>query len=402
MRLADRFQFIGSQHPPTMLGIGPMSPTVVTGALRAAADADAPLVFVASRNQVDSDALGGGYVAGWNQRRLAAYVRSAARRWPQVRWYLERDHGGPWQRDDEYRDRLSWPKARARALRSFADDVDAGFHCLHIDVSKDPHRADVPVELGVERIVDLMGEIETRRRRDRSPPVDYEVSLQQCDGGTSDPASFEAFVDGLADAVRRRGLPLPLFVVGNTGTLTRLDDNLGAPDLHAASELARVAGKHGMVLKEHNADYLPTESLLQHGEAGIGMANVAPEFGRAETLALLLLADREPIDAAPRSQLRDVLGRCVGRSDRWHKWLTGPVGEATDEVRARIVEVGGHYVFAATEVKNARRILFDNCRSAGISHDPRADVEAAVARAVSRYLHAFAAAPNKASTLAAL
>src|SRR4051812_29093908 len=135
MRLADVF----SGSSPTILGIGPMSAATVRAGLRAAAQTRPPAVFIARRKQVGSAVLGGGAVEGWVQAGVARFLREEPGRWPgKAQWFVGRDHGGPWQRDDEYRSRIPWPLARDRALRSLHDDIDAGFHCLHIDVAKDP------------------------------------------------------------------------------------------------------------------------------------------------------------------------------------------------------------------------------------------------------------------------
>jgi D-tagatose-1,6-bisphosphate aldolase subunit GatZ/KbaZ len=124
MRLADAF----SDSTPTMLGIGTMSAASVRAGLRAAAETGTPAVFIASRNQVESAELGGGYAEGWDQAGLVRFLSEQAGRWPgTARWFVGRDHGGPWQRDDEYRSRIPWPLARDRALRSLHDDIDAGF-----------------------------------------------------------------------------------------------------------------------------------------------------------------------------------------------------------------------------------------------------------------------------------
>ena len=43
----------------TLLGIGPMSPNLLQASFEIARDYDFPLMFIASRNQVDADELGG-------------------------------------------------------------------------------------------------------------------------------------------------------------------------------------------------------------------------------------------------------------------------------------------------------------------------------------------------------
>ena len=62
----------------TMIGIGPMSSNLLQAAFELARDEDFPLMFIASRNQVDMDELGAGYVNNWDQGRFAADIRKVA------------------------------------------------------------------------------------------------------------------------------------------------------------------------------------------------------------------------------------------------------------------------------------------------------------------------------------
>ena len=62
----------------SMLGIGPMSKNLIKASMLLAKEKDFPLMFIASRNQVDADELGGGYVCNWNQERFAAAIKETA------------------------------------------------------------------------------------------------------------------------------------------------------------------------------------------------------------------------------------------------------------------------------------------------------------------------------------
>jgi D-tagatose-1,6-bisphosphate aldolase subunit GatZ/KbaZ len=388
MRLADIFQNAGDSAP-TLLGIGPMSSTVVRAGLRAAAETGAPVAFIASRNQVESAALGGGYVEGWDQAGLADYVASQAQRWRgKARWFLGRDHGGPWQRDDEYHARLPWPAARDRALRSLRDDIDAGFHYLHIDAAKDPFLGDdIPVDLGVHRIVELMHGAESHRLSRGLPSIDYEVSLEKANGQVTPAAEFDHFLAALVAELGSHGLPTPLFAVANTGTWAKLDRNVGEFRPDAARRLAAVARRHGLVFKEHNADYLADADLRVHTRCGIGMANVAPEFGHAETAALLHLAAMESVGAPPltASGIASKLAELVMRSGRAAKWLHG------DSVDPHVVvKIGAHYFFSDQEIGGAREALYANIRACVPHPDPEQLVEDRVMASIRRYIDIFA------------
>jgi tagatose-1,6-bisphosphate aldolase non-catalytic subunit AgaZ/GatZ len=345
-------------------------------------------VFIASRNQVESAELGGGYAEGWDQAGLVRFLSEQAGRWPGPgRWFVGRDHGGPWQRDDEYRSRLPWPLARDRALRSIHDDIDAGFNYLHIDVAKDPFLGDdIPVDLGVQRIVELMRGAESHRIARDLPSIDYEVSLEKANGQVTPPAEFEFFLESLLAELSHHGLPMPLFAVANTGTWTKLDRNVGVFREDSARHLSTIARRHGLVFKEHNADYLADEDLRSHARCGIGMANVAPEFGHAETAALLGLAGLEATDVPPEatSGIAGKLTDLVMRSGRAAKWLHG--ASADDHLLAKI---GGHYFFSDPAIAQARELLFANMRATALPADPEQLVEDRIVASIRRYIDIF-------------
>jgi len=361
-RLTSLSHLFEQQRVPfTLLGVGPMS-----------------RAFIASRNQIDSERFGGGYVEGWTQSDLHYFVEKQTQRMPGL-WFLSRDHGGPWQRDDEYQAGLDWERARASALASYRDDLDAGFSCLHIDTSRDPHfEGTVPLDVAVDRVVELVRHTEAHRSRSGAGPVDYEVSLEKTNGAISSVSEFDYFVGEMVRKLERRLLPRPLFVVANTGTLTKMDGNVGRVDFEAVRHLRAVTGKYGTILKEHNADYLDTDDLVQHPAAGIGMANVAPEFGKLETEALLDLSAREEErlghDHPEASQLRATLLRHIRPSGRWRKWthdVHDPEVLFRDPVWVeRVIKVCGHYFFRREDVRDARACLYVNLARLELVEDP--------------------------------
>jgi D-tagatose-1,6-bisphosphate aldolase subunit GatZ/KbaZ len=192
-------------------------------------------------------------------------------------------------------------------------------------------------------------------------------------------------------------LPRPLFVVGNTGTLTKAGLNLGTVNFQVTGALAAIAERHRVVLKEHNADYLPDEVLARHPESRIGMANVAPEFGKLETEALLQLAALEEAACRRRglepSGFDQVLTGRVMQSDRWRKWLpAGADAEAwigDHELRRTLVACNGHYFFSEESVRRATARLCRSCYELGVCRSPLAFVKKVLDRGLQRYLFAF-------------
>jgi D-tagatose-1,6-bisphosphate aldolase subunit GatZ/KbaZ len=388
---------------PTLLGIGPMSAAVVRATLEVGREAECPVMLIASRNQVDSAAFGGGYAEGWTQSTFVADIRRLV---DEVGFdgllYICRDHGGPWHRDEELRARLPLDEAMASALQSYQGDLEAGFNVLHIDPTRDPSGA-VSLAAVSERSLALVRAMERTRKERGLAPVTYEIGTEETSGGLTADADFEGFISGLLGALSAEGLPQPAFMVGQTGTLVRMQENIGTFDDGTARRLAGIARKHQLGFKEHNADYVDGEILAAHPALGITAANVAPEMGAAETRALFALADREadairakkPAKGAP-SDLRRIVEEKVLASGRWTKWLR-PADKGTTEAdlradagrREAVAVVCGHYVFTDPDVQAARRRLYANARELGIAPDPEREVLDALKAGITRYVEAF-------------
>lgn len=247
----------------TLVGIGPMSPNLLRASFELAKADDFPLMFIASRNQVDKDELGGGYVNGWDQKRFAADIRKVA---DEVGfdglYYLCRDHGGPWQRDKERNDHLPFDEAMKLAKASYLADIEAGFDLLMIDPTKDPFQIGKVVNLDnvIDWTTELIDYCETERKKRNLPTIAYEIGTEETNGGLTTTDKYENFINRMKVELDKRDLPMPTFIVGQTGTLIRLGEQVGDWSYANAIDLATMAKKYGVGLKEHNADYLDDET----------------------------------------------------------------------------------------------------------------------------------------------
>lgn len=365
----------------TMIGIGPMSPNLLQAAFELARDEDFPLMFIASRNQVDMDELGAGYVNHWNQGRFAADIRKVADEVGyEGPYYLCRDHGGPWQRDEERRAHLPEEEAMDIARRSFVADMEAGFDLLMVDPTKDPYQLGkvIPLDVVLRRTVDLISYLEGYRKEHGLGEVAYEVGTEETNGGLTTTDKYEEFISQLAPELEKRGCPMPTFIVGQTGTLTRLTEQVGHYSYKNARELADMAKRYGVGLKEHNADYLDDVTLLEHIPAHVTASNVAPQYGTEETRAYLKLCDVERllVDNGlcdDPSSLRETLLVKAIKTERWRKWMTGEdvnlqVGDilGNEALSLKILDISGHYVFNDPEVKAETEKLYRNLSAQGI------------------------------------
>lgn len=365
----------------TLLGIGPMSHNCVRASLEVAKENDCPVMFIASRNQVDLDSLGGGYANNWNQFSFASDVADIAAELSfDGFYYLCRDHGGPWQRDEERAAQLSKPEAMSIAKTSFTADIEAGFDLIMVDPTKSPYTVDgvVPLDDVVEMTIELIAFCESERIRLNTQALSYEVGTEETSGGLTTSAAYAEFIERLSVDLKERDLPLPSFIVGQTGTLVRKTHNAGSFDLATATELATTARKAGLGLKEHNADYLDSDALLLHLAAGVTASNVAPQYGTAETLALLELDSLEKTLQAngfikSPSEIGALLKKEAIATGRWRKWMTGDQKELSEdevahnaELSHEVVRIAGHYTLNQPHVLAAIEKLYANLQASHI------------------------------------
>lgn len=366
----------------TLLGIGPMSKNCVQASLEISKEYDFPVMFIASRNQVDLDELGGGYVNGWDQFRFAEAVKDIANKIDYDNlYYLCRDHGGPWQRDKERNDHLPEDEAMGLAQKSYIADMEAGFELLMIDPTKDPFEVGkvIPLDVVIKRTIDLIEFCEKERISRNLPEIGYEVGTEETNGGLTTTETYEKFILTLTKELKARNLPMPTFIVGQTGTLTRKTEQAGQFNFSNAYDLAEMAKKYNVGLKEHNGDYLDDVSLLEHIPSNITATNVAPQYGTEETRAYLNLAHVEQklvsqgLIKEP-SQTREVLLDYAIKSERWRKWMVGDQVNLTVEdilkdksLSLEILDIAGHYTFNDKEVIKEINKMYDNLSTHSIN-----------------------------------
>ncbi|MEB7805750.1 class II D-tagatose-bisphosphate aldolase, non-catalytic subunit [Mammaliicoccus fleurettii] len=365
----------------TIIGIGPMSKNCVQAALEVSKEKDFPIMFIASRNQVDAEEFGGGYVNGWNQFTFVDAVKEVSDKIAYDNYYyMCRDHGGPWQRDKERNDHLEPEKAMTLGKKSYIADIEAGFSLLMIDPTKDPFEVGkvIPLETVIERTVELIEFCEEERKKRNLPEIGYEVGTEETNGGLTSTETYEKFILRLKEELETRNLPLPTFIVGQTGTLTRKTEQVGEFNFNNAKELAKMAKRYGVGLKEHNGDYLDDISLLEHIPSKITATNVAPQYGTEETRAYLKLAKLESrlfdnglIEST--SNIYNVLLDESIKSERWRKWMVGDQVEMTIEdvikdknLSNEVIDIAGHYTFNNEKVKKEIDHLYNNLNDNGI------------------------------------
>jgi tagatose-1,6-bisphosphate aldolase non-catalytic subunit AgaZ/GatZ len=377
----------------TLLAACPNSEAVLEAAVKTAALNRAPMLFAATLNQVDLD---GGYT-GWTPASFVEQIRSFGQKYD---WYGPLypclDHGGPWLKDRDTLNRLSFEETMSNVKRTLEACLEAGYQLLHIDPTVDrslPVGEAVPVEVVVRRTVELISHAEHYRQERGLPPVAYEVGTEEVHGGLVEFRRFEQFLGELHMGLQAAHLEQawPCFVVAQVGT----DLHTTYFDAQAAQKLYETLAPLGSLVKGHYSDWV--ENPEDYPATGMGGANVGPEFTAAEYLALRDLVSKETALCRTqpdlgRSGFMEALEQAVLDSGRWKKWLQPEekglaFRDLAPERREWLVQTGARYIWTQPAVKEARQRLYQNLQ--GMMLDPHQVVIDRIVGAMDRYINAF-------------
>lgn len=373
----------GARH--TLLAVCPNSEAVARAALLAAQEANTPLLYAATLNQVDRN---GGYT-GWTPSSFAAFVQEETKRLDlDVPVILGLDHGGPWRKDAHARRGLDLTTTMEEVKRSIRACITAGYELLHLDATT-PHpqssETPLPIDTIVDRTVELMQHAESVRRSQDRPPLAYEVGTEEESGGLQSDERVRTFLHRLDDALEAHDLPRPTFVVGDVGT------SLDTPhfDTYRARRLtAAAATQMNALIKGHYTDDVDTPE--QYPLSGMGGANVGPGLAAVEVDALRQLVSLEShLDAD--SGFSETLREAVVDSGRWTKWLAptefdGSFESLPADRQRWLVDTGSRYVWTHPAVTEARSQLYANVAP---YRNAEAFVQWRLKTAILHYMHAF-------------
>ncbi|QZX81522.1 class II D-tagatose-bisphosphate aldolase non-catalytic subunit [Metapseudomonas otitidis] len=380
----QRLQSFLQKRHCTLLGVGPMSVNCVDATIELANEHEVPILMIASRRQIDSEEFGGGYVNNWTTEEFARYVTDKDKK---GKILLARDHGGPWQNTREKDAQLGLRRAMESAKSSYRSDIAAGFQILHIDPSVDIH-GQPDVDEVLDRVFDLYDYCWSQAQQNNREII-FEVGTEEQSGSTNSQEELDYTLNEINKFCRKNRFDPPAFVVIQCGTRVMEMRNVGSFDspVRVANEIPaeiqlpkmiEICNRHGIFMKEHNTDYLSDEALQWHPRLGIHAANVAPEFGVAESKALVgVLEDNGLHELATRFLA------LAYESNKWDKWMLDGT-TATDRDRSLIA---GHYVFSTPECKELK------VEAAQLLARKQIDLEAhlkqQVKNSILRYLRSF-------------
>lgn len=294
------------------LGFGPMSREIIDSIFEYADNKNEQLMIIASRNQIDTKTVGGGYVSSTES--FFDYIKNKNRE----NVLICRDHCGPYFSENEKN--MSLRDAVEETKKTIASDIEMGFDLIHIDTSKCHNKeyetASELFEFSTKINPNIMFEFGSEEN------VGVSASLEKYQKDVSFASSFSNKIE---------------FVVGQTGSLVYEDKQVGTFDRNITEKLSQKAEENGVKFKEHNADYLNSEEVGLRKLCGVNAVNIAPEFGVIQTKLLYLMSK----DTPEWYNFCDV----VVKSKKWSKWIP----ENSDNIRK--VFVAGHYLFNSDEYK---------------------------------------------------
>lgn len=361
-----------------------MSVNCVDAAIELANAHEIPILLIASRRQIDSEEFGGGYVNNWTTAEFADYVINRDKK---GKILLARDHGGPWQNTREKDQNLGLRRAMDSAKASYLADLRAGFQILHIDPSVDIH-GQPNIEEILDRIFELYEYCWSQAQR-LGQEVIFEIGTEEQSGSTNSQEELNFTLDAVQNFCKKNHLPQPSFVVIQAGTRVMEKRNVGSFDspIRVAGEIPaeiqlpkmiEICNRYGIFMKEHNTDYVSNEALQWHPRLGIHAANVAPEFGVAETMALISVLEENGLNTNAEHFLQ-----LAYDSNKWDKWMLKNT-QASDRDRSIIA---GHYVFAKPECVELKARAAQALARKGI--DLEGHLKSKVKQSIMRYLTNF-------------
>ena len=332
----------------TLLGVGPMSKNIVDACIELVEQYNVPLMMISSRRQIDSDIFGGGYVNNWSTERYSNYIRSKS---PNNKIILCRDHGGPWQNSLEIKKKYSELKAMESAKRSYESDINSNFKVIHIDTSLDIN-SNPKIDKVLDRTFELYEHCFSYASK-KKKEILFEVGTEEQSGVTNTYEETEYFLNKLSKFCKRNNLPKLFFIVLQSGTKVMETRNIGTfeslvrikneiPAEIQIFKIKEICKKYKVYFKQHNTDYLSDESLNWHPKLGIHAANVAPEFGVAETRNLLNLMKKYKM-----LNLYDEFIDLCAKSNKWKKWKID--GSKLNDYQKTII--CGHYLYSSEKGK---------------------------------------------------
>jgi hypothetical protein len=312
-------------------------------------------MIIASRRQIESKQLGSGYVNNWSTEEFSEYINKHAN----SNLILCRDHGGPYQNENEIKQNLTYGEVMTNAKESFRVDIKSGFNIIHIDPTENII-SDLTIDEMLNRIYELYDYCFSVAD-EFNKKIHIEICFGKEDGGISNLSEIQYAIKKIETFCESKNLPLPLFMVlktgnhvletKNIGIFEDVIDGKGVEEENEIKKMIEFCNQIGIMVKEHNGDYLTNHALQYHPKLGIHAINVAPEFGVIETKSILAWLEKNDLN-----KYREEFLEISFNSEKWKKWMLP--NTTTTKIEKAIIS--GHYIFSSTDFIKLKKKILEN------------------------------------------
>ena len=304
----------------TFLGLGPMSLEIINSLDYFSRKYKKKIMLICSRNQVESDKLGGGYVNNFSTSDFANFINIKKNNL----LVMSRDHCGPFKRDNKTNSNLK--KEIDNCKISLLDDILNDFKILHIDTSE-CGRAKYEV---AQELINFCNEVAKKYKK----KIFFEF-------GAEDHGVLTNFKKFSKDAKFFSNYSNKQFIVCQTGSLVKSVFQIGQFDIESVKIMKKIAQENGLLLKEHNCDYLNLEQIQLRRQYGINAINIAPELGAIQSNLTYNISKELRLDKDI-----DKFRKLVLKKEKWKKW------NYNNENNLIKFYSAGHYHFSSKIYKN--------------------------------------------------
>ncbi len=277
----------------TFLGLGPMSIEVINSLDSFSKKYKKKIMLICSRNQIEAASLGGGYVNNFSTQQFGNFIKRKKNKF----LIMSRDHCGPFKRDDI---KNSISQEIENCKTSLYQDIINDFKILHIDTS----------ECGKAKyeVADELMSFCNQTSKDLNKEIHFEF-------GCEDHGVLTNFTNFERDAKFFSKYKNKQFIVCQTGSLIKSIFQVGQFDVDSVHIMKKIANNYGILLKEHNCDYLNIDQIKLRKDNGINAINIAPELGVMQTHLLYYLSKKNKLDKEISKFKKYVL-----KNGKWKKW----------------------------------------------------------------------------------
>ena len=205
--------------------------------------------------------------------------------------------------------------------KTIDSDIENDFDLIHIDFSKTKKNYKQILKLSKEAILYI---------KKIKPKVEIEIGTDENFAQKLSSINIKEFLDEMDYFLEFMD---PEYFVVPTGSLVMEDKQFGFFNHKFIKSVYQRIKNRPILLKEHNADYLNSESIKLRKEF-ISALNIAPQFGVFQTKFVIDECVKFGIDTT------NFLNKCY-ESKKWEKWLLN--SDSKDVYKCSIL--AGHYNF---------------------------------------------------------